>query len=548
MINFFATSGDKHGWAIDEDLRLIRSALKGVAKETRISEAHVVHSPFWASLDSHAPEVLARRFVIAHADNPPFFYLTQPAFARAQRIVDLWVARSTEAQAQFEQLNLPSTHIPYAIDEGLFFELPDKIKLKESYGLPRDSYIIGNFHRDSEGADLTTPKYQKSPEMLVQVCKHLIKQNAKIHVLLAGPRRHWIRAALNKAGIPFTCVGKPIPDDDFGVNILPREELNRLYNACDLYLIPSRWEGGPQSAMEAAACRTKVLSIPLGVGRDILARASLFDTASEAASKILDDIAHDSLSATREPQFQSWHGKHTSSAMTSALCSLYGDLENRLSCLKKVDRHLTDSLQDLCHQVTRRVRRRVSNPRVDIVEDGGSRIQNVRRELESMGVTISKTAMVRFAGRVSRPDAWARKVAFQFAEPDFQGEEAIPGACLVVASVQEAVNYRSAGGANPVVVCAGPLPDDEESETPFVVEQGNHQATVAITHAMGAGRPVVYPDDSAYYYQIFHAGISYGLRRPFQEAMAIAKSDVQDFRALACPPKSMRPFLRELLT
>ncbi len=547
MINFFPTSGDKHGWAIDEDLRLIRSALAGVAKEKVLSSAHVVHSPFWASLECHSPDILARRFVIAHADNPPFFYLTQPSFAKAQQIVDLWVARSTEAQEQFRQLNLPSIHIPYAIDEELFHEIPTKANLRAEFGLPAEAYIIGNFHRDSEGADLTTPKYQKSPEMLVQICKQLLHKGAKIHVLLAGPRRHWIRDALKKVGVSFTFIGQQIAADDFGVNILPRKTLNRLYSACDLYLIPSRWEGGPQSAMEAAACRTKVLSLPLGVGRDILQPASLFDTASEASSKILDDIHHDSLSVTLEPQYCRWHAKHTSSAMTSGIRSLYEDLETNSSYQEKVDIRSTDAFRELWCQITRRFRCRNPSSSVDIVGDESSRIQQVREELELMGVTFSESADVRIAGRVRDPALWTNKVAFQFAEADFQQEDAILGACLVFASVQDAVNYRSAGGSNPTVVCPSHLPRCEKSEIPFLVEQGNLQASEAIAEAMGAGRPIVYPDDSAYYYQVFHGGVSYGSQRNLQEAMALAEREALDFRALARPAASMKTFLHNML-
>lgn len=547
MINFFPTSGDKHGWAIDEDLRLIRSSLAGVAKETMLSSAQVVHSPFWASLSCHSPQVLARRFVIAHADNPPFFYLTQPSFAKAQQIVDLWVARSTEAKDQFDRLNLPSIHIPYAIDETLFYEIPGKANLKAEFNLPTNAYIIGNFHRDSEGADLSTPKYQKSPEMLVQVCERLIQRGAKIHVLLAGPRRHWIRAALKASGVPFTFIGQNVSQDDFGINILPRNELNRLYNACDLYLIPSRWEGGPQSAMEAVACRTKVLSMPLGVGRDILEAASLFDTASEAASKILEDIKDDSLSATREPQFHQWHANHTSSAMATAIRSLYRDLEEKFFYQKKVAPHNADAFRDLWYQVKRRIRRPASNPGVALVHDGGVRIQRICRELELMGVARCDSAALRLAGRVNHPAAWANKVAFQFAEADFERGEAISGACLVFASVQEAVNYRTDGGPHPVVVCTGSIPGDETSEIPFLVEQGDLQASEAITEAMGVGRPIVYPEESAYYYQVFHGGVSYGSRRSRQEAMALARDDAQDLRALAGPARSIKPFLSDLL-
>lgn len=547
MINFYPTSGDKHGWAIDEDLRLIRSSLAGVARETSLSSAHVVHCPFWASLNSHSPQVLACRFVIAHADNPPFFYLTQPSFAKAQQIVDLWVARSTEAKRQFDQLNLPSIHIPYAIDESLFFEIPGKANIRAEFGLPADSYIIGNFHRDSEGVDLSTPKYQKCPEMLVRVCERLIQCGAKIHVLLAGPRRHWIRSALRDAGVPYTFIGQTVSHDDFGINILPRHKLNRLYNACDLYLIPSRWEGGPQSAMEAVACRTKVLSIPLGVGRDILESASLFDTASEAVLKILDDIKQGSLAKTRDPQFQRWKAKHTTSTMTHGIRSMYHDLEGNASYQKKAAPKSWDAFRDFSYRIAQRVCRPLTSPNVDLVNDDGIRIQHVRRDLELMGVTFSESASVRFAGRVHSPAKWANKVAFQFAESDFQREETISGACLVFASVQEAVNYRTGGGNNSVIVCPFSRGSAEQSEIPFMVQESDLQASEAIAEAMGAGRPIVYPENSAYYYQVFHSGVSYGQRRTQQEAAALAKNDIQDFQALAGSLRPMEPFLFDLL-
>ncbi len=547
MITFFPTSGDKHGWAIDEDLRLIRAALNGVARESSLAQSQVVHSPFWAALGSHSPEVLARRFVIAHADNPPFFYLTQPSFAKAQQVVDLWVARSAEAEAQFDLLKLPCIHIPYAIDEDLFFEIPDRKSIKREFGLPDDVCILGNFHRDSEGADLTTPKFQKSPEMLVQICVHLLQAGAKIHVLLAGPRRHWIRNALREAGVSFTFVGKEIPEDDFGINILPRTELNRLYNACDIYVIPSRWEGGPQSAMEAAACRTKMLSIPLGVGKDILEPESLFDCASEAASKILEDIRSDSLTRTCEPQFERWKARHTSSSMAGALRQLYSGLGDRASFQKKSAPHSMDSFRDLVFQLRHRFR--TPSPRMDvgIIRDGGSRIETVRLELQNMGIRLQESSPFRIAGWVRKPEDYANAVSYQFAEPDFKTSDAIPGACVIFTSVQEIVNFRSSGGKNPVLVCPIPLTVAETNHDPFVVESDNLTATEFIARAMADGQPVVYPEHLTYYYQVFHGGLPYGSCRTRQEAIETARLFTADFQALARPAKTMGPFLRNLL-
>ncbi|MCX7869436.1 MAG: hypothetical protein N2322_05730, partial [Terrimicrobiaceae bacterium] len=100
MLTYCLTQGDGLGWAIDEDARLLRHSLRGVACEVPAPFGRIVHSPFWVGLAHHCPRVLARRIVVAQADNPPFFYLTQPEFAMAQGIVHQWVARSREAHSQ----------------------------------------------------------------------------------------------------------------------------------------------------------------------------------------------------------------------------------------------------------------------------------------------------------------------------------------------------------------------------------------------------------------------------------------------------------------
>jgi len=216
------TAGDGKGWALDEDLRQIRLALKGIIRESSVAAAEVIHAPFWQNLCMVAPDILKRAFVIAHADNPPFFYLKQPEFLTGQRQVDLWVARSSEAIGQFQALGLPAIHIPYTIDPGLFFPIEDKIALRREFGIPDDAYVIANFHRDTEGADLRIPKVQKNPEFMVAILRRLKGEGIPFHVLLAGPRRHWLRESLRNEGISFIFVGKEVEGDDFGTNILDR--------------------------------------------------------------------------------------------------------------------------------------------------------------------------------------------------------------------------------------------------------------------------------------------------------------------------------------
>jgi len=542
VIPYFPTSGDRHGWAIDEDLRLIRGALEGVAREVPLASARVVHSPFWTGLGGHHPGVLARRFVIAHADNPPFFYLTQPEFARVQGLVNLWVARSHEARRQFDALRLPCVHIPYAIDPELFFPIPDRARIRAGLGIPADAYVIGNFHRDSEGADLGKPKAQKCPELMVEVCRGLVESGARVHVLLAGPRRHWIRAALGRAGVPFTFVGDAsISGDDFGPNILPREKLNELTNACDLYFVPSRWEGGPQSAMEAAACKIKILCPPFGVARDILEPESFFGSAPEAREKLEADIRSGFLDRTVEPQFERWRASHTSRSMAEALRALYKNLQSdgRIPDAPPATR---DAARELCWRLRARLARRSSFGKISLHHEAGGDpdLDEIVRALPVEPGPGAGTLSV--AGFVRDPTSLAGVTDLQFAGAGFHVKNAIPGVPVVFPSAQDAVNFRSEGGSNPVLVCPVPRPA-EEGDGPLVVHPADLRSSGKIARAMAAGRPVVYPRESAVFYQVFHAGVGY-LDGESGPAEILARSRAPELASYALLPgaESVRGF------
>jgi len=537
LIRYFATSGDKHGWAIDEDLRLIRRALQGKAREAALWSADVVHSPFWMALDMHHPGVLRRKFVIAHADNPPFFYLTQPEFLAAQQQVDLWVARSKEAAKQFADLGLAAEHVPYAIDESVFFPLPDRASLRDKYGIPREAYVIGNFHRDSEGSDLAKPKLQKSPETLVAILRMVKAEGLVPHVLLAGPRRHWIREALQKEGISFTFVGRgDIAGDDFGINILSRPQLNELYNACDLYLIASRWEGGPQSAMEAAAARTKMLSLPLGVAADILEQQSLFDTPAEAAEKIFGDMRHNSLACTLDPQKQRLLANHTADAMSRGLQVIYENLPAKLAKRAGNDRSpITDMLREVSWQCSRRSRRGAAKS-VRIRHVAGTdafmdeAMANLERILPEAGISVKGGAQDPAVAGSSNEDADFRVLPIGGEDTrhhDLCGRIAF--------SVQDAVNFRSGGGKAPVVVCPLVFSDGEKNTSPLVVGEKDRAASLRISQCLRVGGTTVYPRESAYYYQVFHAGVPYGGERSQSEAVEIATSQAGVIGALGRP-------------
>jgi hypothetical protein len=431
------------------------------------------------------------------------------------------VARSTEALEQFQALGLPAVHIPYTIDPKLFFPIEDKKALRWEFGIPEDAYVIANFHRDTEGADLKTPKFQKAPEMMVAILKRVRQTGGSFHVLLAGPRRHWIRAELDREGIPFTFVGQAsIAGDDFGKNILSRDTLNRLYNAADLHLVTSRWEGGPQSAMEAAACRIKQLCPPIGVARDILEPCSLFCSASEAAARIIEDIANRNLDSTIQPQWERWNKSHTTAKLAAELQKLYEGMPANEAFQSKVSTTPPSLISSAAQQLFFTIRRRTRQPALPSLvrwnhlpgrdSDLDEIMKSVRKMIEGLniGVTNSNDVSVEITGWPIQDIKKPRRI-FQWITPCFPPSEILPGATLVAPSVQDVLNLRLADLLNPAVVLPMPLGGDGNVESPLVVEQGDRFASLRVWRALQAGRPVIHPQGMAYAEQVFWAGVRY---------------------------------------
>ncbi|MFZ4115590.1 MAG: glycosyltransferase family 4 protein [Chthoniobacterales bacterium] len=558
--------GDGHGWALDEDRRQMRQALKGIVHETTLAKAEIIHTPFWQGLSVVHPEILKKAFIIAHADNPPFFYLKQPEFLQGQQQVDLWVARSQEALKQFQELNLPVTYIPYTIDETLFFPIEDKKFLRKKFGIPEKAYVIANFHRDSEGSNLSTPKFQKAPELMLAILKKLQERGVPFHVLLAGPRRHWIREALKREVIPFTFVGKSeLEGDDFGINILNRSTLNELMNAADVMLIPSRWEGGPQSVMEGAASRCKILSTPLGLANDILEPRSLYHSISEAVDRIAEDQERDVLQSTLETQWERWHRSHTMESMCEGLRQLYQQLSKN-DCMQKKNAARGSWIQACGQQLVHTIRSRwLPKKRLRVVgwnhqvgqdSDLDAIFCELEKILEACHITRQAATGegIEFIGwpEESLPSAVKNGQRFQWVVPSLPLSYVLSEAAVITPAVQDSVNLRRAGLLNPTIVLPVPFFEYEEkiaSDEPLLVEEGDSTASIKIWKAMATGRPIIYPALSAYYEQVFHGGFSYKNKEEIPALLEIAWKEAPELRMLAKVPtrESAKKAIRQLL-
>ena len=336
-IKTYLMGGEKTGWALDADQETTRQAMENLTDLIRLvplDEADVVHSVWEFPLLNMDQRLLLGKRVICHVCNEVVRTFNQSCMVHAQEVTGLWVPISHEAEATLKALRLRTLYMPYTILPEVFKPLlsPSREALRDRFNIPRDAYVISNFMRDSRVDDIRRPKPQKGVEVLLQIMATLRKKGYPIHVLLAGPRRHWIKARFREQGIPFTYVGREVDADDNTINIMDPPTVNLLYNASDLHLITSRWEGGPRGVLEAAASKTPVLCTPVGIARDMLEPASLFSCFDEAVERIESDIRQRILKNTLEIQFERVMRHHVPEANVPILKQIYNNIDSLPMC------------------------------------------------------------------------------------------------------------------------------------------------------------------------------------------------------------------------
>ncbi len=328
----FLTGGDQGGWALDDDLEQTRRALEGIVEFADLEQCEVVHTVWWEALRSLPQGALAGKRVVCHLSAELNRYLKLPHFASILPVVGKWVAQSTQAKSQCDVIGIDSVLVPYAVDTSIFrlldADAQELQRLRNQWSIPSNRYIIGNFHRDTEGGDLVTPKYVKGPDIFAEIVMELARRGLPVHVLLAGPRRFWLRRKLAEYGVPFTYVGRTVEADDVDVNRLPRSLLNQLYNLCDLYLVSSRSEGGPRSLLEAAASKCQVISTRVGLAEDILDQACIYDEPVAAVDMIRRDIENGWLSRFRGENSERVMSGHTPCANAALFSNLYENVHS----------------------------------------------------------------------------------------------------------------------------------------------------------------------------------------------------------------------------
>src|SRR5437773_4878601 len=327
LIRVHLAGGDHVGWAQDEGLRLTRLALAERADITDLEAADVVHAMWWRGALALPRKALVGKRVVSYVGEEVYRFAGEAEHLDALERVTQWIARGARDQRQLSTLGIEASRIPYPVDVETFVPVgraDSRVQaLRDRWHIPADRYLIGSFQRDTEGADLVSPKLVKGPDVLAEMARVLHARGSPIHLVLAGPRRFWIRRRLSELGVPFTYVGEDVAGDDIHVNTAPRSVLNLLYNLVDLYLVTSRSENAPNAVMEAAAVGCPILSSDVGIARDVLDPACLWRTIPEAVALIECDVDDRALRKTAAGHRARIAAMHTPAAAGGLLVAAY---------------------------------------------------------------------------------------------------------------------------------------------------------------------------------------------------------------------------------
>ena len=228
---------------------------------------------------------------IHHIDEEKFDNSQYEEFKSRDNYVDHYHVISDKTYNQVKKLtSKPITKIPFWVNQNIWFQIENKKKLYEKYNLDNRGYFIGSFQRDTEGHDLISPKLSKGPDRFIEIIKHIYLEKENLNIILAGKRRNYIIEQLKKEKIPFHYF-----------EMASFSEINELYNILDLYIVSSRYEGGPAAIMECGLSKTPLISTDVGIASEILDPVSIFDMDNFQNATPNIDFAYENVERYRIP-------------------------------------------------------------------------------------------------------------------------------------------------------------------------------------------------------------------------------------------------------
>ena len=292
MHKVYVYGSDGVGWSIDSDYYNTYSLLNEIPSIKLVNKflfANTVYFVWYQQAIKYFRllKFLRKRIIVAVTND---IREHQVDFEQLRDWVDVWVCANDVQLSYIKDKGLTVYKHPYYVDETSFCPLTlDKEQICNQLNINikniRGKFLIGSFQRDSLGNDLSKPKWQKNPNLLIDILSKVTSQN--ILFVVAGPRRHWIINEAKKLSIPYIFVGEsPNDKDDIYQNNLNKTTINLLYNLCDLYIVSSMSEGGPKAIIEASLCQLPLISTDVGFTKDFLVEEAMYNNADDGAKLV----------------------------------------------------------------------------------------------------------------------------------------------------------------------------------------------------------------------------------------------------------------------
>lgn len=152
--------------------------------------------------------------------------------------------------------------IPIGINPNFFSvqTSESRRRVRNKLGIPQSAVVVGSFQKDGVGwKEGMEPKMIKGPDVFIKTLEILKTRVPELFVLLAGPARGYVKAELERTGVPYRHYFlKHYPD------------IGNLYQALDVYIVPSREEGGPKAVLESMASGVPLVTTRVGQAMELV--------------------------------------------------------------------------------------------------------------------------------------------------------------------------------------------------------------------------------------------------------------------------------------
>ncbi len=298
--------GDDFGWSIDDDAERLSATARRLGYEVAPAAwARFTHDQS-VFLHDHFGALRPRWIDSSHRLGLSYFHGRpgtegSPEFDAAFERLRRHARRIDRVQVTHAEMQDLVTEA--GLDEDKIFRIPigvdiERFPLGDAHArsaarseleLPATAFVVGSFQKDGVGRGAgSQPKLIKGPDVFVATIERLHEAIPELTVLLTGPARGYVRAELERIGVPYE-----------HALLRSRDELVVAYHALDVYVVTSRQEGGPKASFEAAAAGVPLVTTRVGQAQELLTDdgdalltdVDDVDALVAAVQRVYDDVA-----------------------------------------------------------------------------------------------------------------------------------------------------------------------------------------------------------------------------------------------------------------